>query len=112
MPLIIPTQAASTVGGTDDPPEREDLVEDILDDGPVMAHQRRAVAHVWNERSVSKTKLHVLMLREQLGSLPMGRLATLVDVSLPVVTVALPELPLRGMASARAPHAEVAAPAI
>ena len=100
MTSTIPNRAAPAARGTDDQPEREDLVEDILDQlGPVMAHQRHAVAHVWNDRSVSKTNLHVLMLMEQLGSLPMGRLATLVDVSLPSLTGIVDRMEEHGLVS-------------
>lgn len=68
-------------------PEGEDLVELILGElEPVMALQRHAMAHVWHDRSISKANMHVLMLLDQLGPLPMGRLATLVDVSLPSLT--------------------------
>lgn len=69
------------------PAEGEELVELILGElEPVMALQRHAMAHVWHDRSISKANMHVLMLLDQLGPLPMGRLATLVDVSLPSLT--------------------------
>jgi MarR family transcriptional regulator, organic hydroperoxide resistance regulator len=71
----------------DQVPQGEDLVELILGElEPVMALQRHAMAHVWHDRSISKANMHVLMLLDQLGPLPMGRLATLVDVSLPSLT--------------------------
>lgn len=53
---------------------------------PMMAYQRKAMMRVWQDRSVSKMNLFVLMLLENHGPLPMSRLAALVDVSLSNLT--------------------------
>lgn len=53
---------------------------------PMMAYQRKAMMRVWQDRSVSKMTLYVLMLLEHDGALPMSRLAALADVSLSNLT--------------------------
>lgn len=65
----------------------DDVVELILGElDPIIMRTKDALAQVWHNRSVSKANLHVLMLLEQFGPLPMSRLATMVDVSLPNMT--------------------------
>ncbi len=53
---------------------------------PIMAYQRRTMMRVWQDRSLSKLHLHVLMLLEQRGPMPMSRLAGLADVALSNMT--------------------------
>ncbi len=53
---------------------------------PMMAYQRKAMMQAWQDRSVSKLNLVVLMLLENHGPMPMSRLAALVDVSLSNLT--------------------------
>ena len=65
----------------------DEVVELILGElDPIMARTRDAMARVWHDHSVSKANLHVLMLMEQFGQLPMSKLATMLDVSLPNMT--------------------------
>lgn len=64
-----------------------EIVGQILDQlEPVIARQRRAVAREGCLRAISSTQLHVLFLLMSDGSSTMGRLADLLDVSLPNVT--------------------------
>jgi DNA-binding MarR family transcriptional regulator len=53
---------------------------------PMMAYQRKAMMQAWQDRSVSKLNLVVLMLLENHGPMPMSRLAALVDVSMSNLT--------------------------
>jgi DNA-binding MarR family transcriptional regulator len=53
---------------------------------PMMAYQRKAMLHVWQDKSVSKLHMFVLTLLETHGPLTMSRLAALVDVSLSNLT--------------------------
>jgi MarR family transcriptional regulator, organic hydroperoxide resistance regulator len=53
---------------------------------PMMAYQRKAMLQVWQDKSVSKVHMFVLMLLENHGPLTMSRLAALVDVSLSNLT--------------------------
>lgn len=77
----------TTQAGTTPPRASDDVVELILGElDPIIARTRDVLARVWHDRSVSKANLHVLMLLEQFGSLPMSRLATMIDVSLPSMT--------------------------
>jgi len=63
------------------------LVDQILDQlEPLIARQRKAVAQQGCFRTISSTQLHVLFLLVSQGSMPMGRLAEHLDVSLPNVT--------------------------
>jgi MarR family transcriptional regulator, temperature-dependent positive regulator of motility len=67
--------------------EPADLVEQILDQlEPLIARQRKAVARAGCLRAISSTQLHVLFVLESDGQMPMGRLADLLDASLPNVT--------------------------
>jgi DNA-binding MarR family transcriptional regulator len=64
-----------------------DLVDRILDQlEPLIARQRAAVTKQGCFRAISSTQLHVLFLLVSKGSMPMGRLAEHLDVSLPNVT--------------------------
>ncbi len=64
-----------------------DIVDQILEQlEPLIARQRKAVAQQGCFRAISSTQLHVLFLLESRGSMPMGRLAELLDVSLPNAT--------------------------
>lgn len=64
-----------------------DLVDRILDQlEPLIARQRRAIARQGCLRAISSTQLHVLFLLDCDGPLAMGKLADLLDVSLPNVT--------------------------
>jgi DNA-binding MarR family transcriptional regulator len=53
---------------------------------PIIARQRQVMAQVWQDRSISKSNLHILMLLEQTDQLPMSRIASLLGVSLPSLT--------------------------
>ncbi len=61
-----------------------------------MAKQRRAMARGWCLRDVSTTHLHVLMLLES-APIAMGRLAELIDVSLPNATGIIGRMEERGL---------------
>ena len=66
---------------------RTDLVDQILDQlEPLIARQRKAVAVQGCFRHISSTQLHVLFLLVSRGSMPMSRLAEVLDVSLPNAT--------------------------
>lgn len=64
-------------------PSVDDILEGLT---PMMAYQRRTMMQVWQDRSLSKLNLHVLMLLDHEGPLTMTRLASLVDVSLSNMT--------------------------
>ena len=64
-----------------------DLVEQIIDEAqPLLNAQRHVIAKVWQDRSISKLNLHLLMLLEVHGPQPMSQLAALGDVALPNLT--------------------------
>jgi DNA-binding MarR family transcriptional regulator len=68
-------------------PPPSSIVDRIMGElEPLIARQRRAVARQGCLRAISSTQLHVLFLLESGGTLPMGQLADLLDVSLPNVT--------------------------
>lgn len=72
-------------------------VDDVIDGlAPMMAYQRRSMMRAWQDRSLSKLSLHVLMLLDQ-GPLPMSRLAALVDVSVSNMTGIVDRLEHHGM---------------
>jgi DNA-binding MarR family transcriptional regulator len=52
---------------------------------------------IWQDRSLSKLHLHVLMLLDHHGTLPMSRLASLVDVSVSNITGIVDRLEQHGM---------------
>jgi DNA-binding MarR family transcriptional regulator len=77
--------------------EGADLVERILEQlEPLIARQRKAVARHGCLRAISSTHLHVLFLLESEGPMGMGRLAELLDVSLPNVTGIVDRMAERG----------------
>ncbi len=82
MMLVTPTNSPS--------PERvgtDELVERIIDAAqPLFMAQRHAIAKVWQDRSVSKLNLHLLILLDVNGPQTMSQLATLADVALPNLT--------------------------
>jgi len=53
---------------------------------PMMAYQRKSMLQIYQDKSVSKLHMFVLMLLESHGPLSMSRLAALVDVSLSNLT--------------------------
>src|SRR5688572_15687078 len=70
-----------------DAPEPDPVIEAIVDAfEPVLAAQRRVLAAVWQDRSISKLNLHILMLLQAHGPQPMSRLAALANVALPNLT--------------------------
>jgi DNA-binding MarR family transcriptional regulator len=67
--------------------DRDPVIEAIIDAfEPVLAAQRRVIAKVWQDRSISKLNLHLLMLLEAHGPQSMSRLAALANVALPNLT--------------------------
>lgn len=65
----------------------DDVVERILAEyEPMVRRARRAMAGVWQDRRVSKSGLVILFQLQLHGDLPMSRLASLLDVSLPSLT--------------------------
>ncbi len=62
-----------------------------------MAQQRQAMARHGCLRAVSNTNLHVLMLLENEGPVPMSRLADLLDASLPNLTGIVGRMEERGL---------------
>jgi DNA-binding MarR family transcriptional regulator len=68
-------------------PRKPDLVEQILEQlEPLIARQRKAIAQQGCLRTISSTQRHVLLLLDSEGPMTMGRIAELLDVSLPNVT--------------------------
>ncbi|MEZ4597323.1 MAG: MarR family transcriptional regulator [Chloroflexota bacterium] len=73
-------------------------VDEVVDGlGPMMAYQRGAMMRAWQDRSLSKLNLHVLMLLGHEGPVTMTRLATLVDVSLSNMTGIVDRLEQHGL---------------
>jgi DNA-binding MarR family transcriptional regulator len=90
--------SATPVASTDTETESADVVQQILEQlEPLIARQRRAVARDGCLRAISNTHLHVLFLLEGEGPIPMGRLAELMDVSLPNVTGIVDRMVERGL---------------
>lgn len=74
------------------------LVDAILDQlEPLIARQRKALADQGCFRQVSSTQLHVLLLLNGEGRLPMSRLAEQLSVSLPNVTGIIERMVERGI---------------
>lgn len=88
VPVATPGPAApGLIPGSAPEEPADERVDGIISDlERLIAGQHQAHAHVWHDRSVSKVNLYVLMLLEQFGAMPMGRLASMVDVSLPSLT--------------------------
>jgi DNA-binding MarR family transcriptional regulator len=75
------------------------LVDQILDQlEPLITLQRQAIARQGCLRAASSTQLHVLFLLACNESLPMSRLAELLDVSLPNVTGIVDRMVEHGLA--------------
>jgi DNA-binding MarR family transcriptional regulator len=73
-------------------------VDEIIEGfAPMMAYQRRSMMRAWQDRSLSKLNLHVLMLLDHHGPLSMTRLATLADVSMSNMTGIVDRLEQHGM---------------
>lgn len=67
--------------------DRTPSVDEVIEAfAPMMAYQRRSMMQVWQDRSLSKLNLHVLLLLDHHGPLPMSKLAALVGVSLSNLT--------------------------
>jgi DNA-binding MarR family transcriptional regulator len=82
MPAATPSAPAVRPSRVPDP-----VVEAIVDAfEPVLAAQRRVLAAVWQDRSISKLNLHILMLLQGHGPQRMSRLAALAGVALPNLT--------------------------
>jgi DNA-binding MarR family transcriptional regulator len=81
-------------GRRHDDPSPDEVLEGLA---PMMAYQRRSMMRIWQDRSLSKLNLHVLMLLDHHGPLPMSRLAALVDVSLSNMTGIVDRLAQLGM---------------
>jgi DNA-binding MarR family transcriptional regulator len=64
---------------------------------PVMARTRTAVSRVWQDRSVSKTAIVVLIQLQRHGPMPMGRAAGLLDVGLPNMTGIITRMEEQGL---------------
>lgn len=62
-----------------------------------MAYQRRAMMRFWQDRSLSKMNLHVLMLLEQHGPMSMSRLAGMTDVAVSNMTGIVDRLEHHGL---------------
>ncbi len=95
--MIVPmsTTIASIAGSgrADHGPSVDDVIEGLA---PMMAYQRRSMMRAWQDRSLSKLSLHVLMLLDQ-GPLPMSRLAASVDVSVSNMTGIVDRLAHHGL---------------
>ena len=75
-----------------------DIVDQIVEQlEPLIARQRRAIAREGCLRAISSTQLHVLFLLVGDGPMAMGRLAELLDVSLPNVTGIVDRMVEHGM---------------
>jgi DNA-binding MarR family transcriptional regulator len=91
----------ATISGPARPAARrkDDLTEQIIREfEPIVALQRRSMGRIWQDRSVSKLNLHLLMLLSSRGPMPMSRLAALADVSLPSLTGIVDRMEERGLA--------------
>ena len=65
----------------------DDVVEQIVDEAEsLFTAQRRVIARVWQDRSISKLNIHLLMLLQVHGPQSMSQLAALADVALPNLT--------------------------
>jgi len=65
----------------------DDIVEQIIDEAEsLFTAQRRVIAKVWQDRSISKLQIHLLMLLQLHGPQSMSQLAALAEVALPNLT--------------------------
>lgn len=77
---------------------RDQQIIRILDElAPVLARQKQALARHGCLRAVSTGNLHVLMVLDIGGPVPMSRLAELLDVSLPSATGIVGRMEERGL---------------
>jgi len=76
-------ETKARTGRRHDDPSADEVLEGLA---PMMAYQRQSMMRMWQDRSLSKLNLHVLMLLDHHGPLPMSRLAALVDVSVSNMT--------------------------
>lgn len=90
---------STNIGATTRPKGRTDPSVDEVLDGltPMMAYQRRSMMRMWQDRSLSKLNLHVLMLLDHHGPLPMSKLAAFVDVSVSNMTGIVDRLEQHGL---------------
>lgn len=98
MTMIV--QVSTTIDdapGTERPGDGTSVDAVIEGLAPMMAYQRRSMMRVWQDRSLSKLNLHVLMLLDHEGPLTMTRLATLVDVALSNLTGIVDRLEQHGL---------------
>jgi DNA-binding MarR family transcriptional regulator len=80
------------------PHDGDPSVDEVVDGlAAMMAYQRRSMMRMWQDRSLSKLNLHVLMLLDHHGPLAMSRLASLVDVSVSNMTGIVDRLEQHGM---------------
>jgi DNA-binding MarR family transcriptional regulator len=78
--------------------ESDELIEHIIEEAqPLFQAQRRVIAKVWQDRSVSKLNLHVLILLDANGPQSMSQLATLADVALPNLSGIIERMVERGL---------------
>jgi DNA-binding MarR family transcriptional regulator len=81
-----------------DPIARHPSVDDVIEGlEPMLGYQRSSMMRVWQDRSISKLNLHVLMLLDHHGPLTMTRLAALADVSLSNMTGIVDRLEQHGL---------------
>lgn len=79
-------------------PASEADVDAIIEElGPLMARQRHAMAERWCFKSLSGANIHLLMILESHGTMPMTRLAELQDVSLPTMSGIVDRMVDRGL---------------
>lgn len=95
--MIVPV--STTIRTTTNPagphgPSAEEVLDGLA---PMMAYQRRSMMRIWQDRSLSKLNLHVLMLLDHEGALPMSRLASMVDVSVSNMTGIVDRLEQHGL---------------
>ena len=94
MQVSTTIETSVDTGRHDGDPSVDEVLEGLT---PMMAYQRRSMMQVWQDRSLSKLNLHVLMLLDHHGPLPMSRLAALVDVSMSNMTGIVDRLEHGGM---------------
>ena len=76
----------------------DDIVEQIIDETEALfTAQRRVIARVWQDRSISKLNIHLLMLLQVHGPQSMSQLAGLADVALPNLTGIVDRMEERGL---------------
>ena len=104
IPPLATTGDQETDIRTEDPRTTEArTTDDTLDESiirelePMMAYQRKAMVRIWQDRSVSKIHMFVLMLLESHGPLTMSRLAALVDVSMSNLTGIIDRMEQHGL---------------